>query len=118
MKQARPTRFSLDGVKMAPVATAEQGEVSGETLMTFKQSGEVVTACYRGGSIVEGFLIGFLSGADFRFRYIQADTSGRLDAGKSNALVEVTKEGKLRMIEHFEWATRPASGTNIFEEVC
>ncbi len=109
--------FCLDGVTMAPVATADVGEISAETQMTFQQSGALVTGRYRGGAIVEGYLIGFITGSDFRFRYIQADRSGNLDAGMSNAIVEKMGDGRMRMIEHFQWATRPTGGTNIFEQL-
>ena len=107
----------LDGVKMAPVSSADVGEISSDTLFTFEQSGSLVTGQYRGGEIIEGFLIGFVTGSNFHFRYIQADKSGNLDAEMSDAIIEETGDGRIRMIEHFQWATRPTSGTNIFEQL-
>ncbi len=109
--------FCLDGITMAPVATADVGEISDETLLKLERSGPLVTGRYRGGAIIEGYLIGFITGSDFRFRYIQTDKSGNLDAGMSNAIIEQLDDGRIRMIEHFQWATRPTSGTNIFEQV-
>jgi hypothetical protein len=49
--------------------------------------------------------------------YVQADESGNLDAGMSNATNEYLGDGRLRMIEHFQRATRPTSGADIFEQV-
>lgn len=107
----------LDGISMIPVASSDVGKVSGDTLFTFKQSGSLVTGRYRGGAIIEGYLIGYITGSDLLFRYIQADTSGIIDAGMSNAVIEQMADGRVRMVEHFQWATRPTRGTNIFEQV-
>lgn len=109
--------YCLDGVRMAPVSTDGTGEISNDTLFTFEQSGSLVTGQYRGGAIIEGYLIGFITGSELSFRYIQADKSGNLDAGMSNAVIEKMGDGRIRMIEHFQWATRPTSGTNIFEQL-
>jgi hypothetical protein len=67
----------------------------------------------------EGWLIGPITESDFIFRYIQTDKSGNLDAGVSNAIIERLTDGRMRMrmIEHFQWATKPTRGTNIFEQV-
>jgi hypothetical protein len=109
-------QFCLDGISLTPVATAGVAEISSETVMTFEQSGSLVTGRYRGGAIVEGYLIGYITGSNFLFRYVQTDTSGHLDAGVSNAILEDMGDGRIRMTEHFQWATRPTTGTNIFEQ--
>ncbi len=107
----------LDRLQMVTVETDAGGTVSSSTVMTFEQAGDVVSARYRGGSIVDGYLIGRLAGRNFHFRYVQADTEGRLDAGVSDGLFEYAPNGRLRLVEHFTWITRDGQGTNIFEEV-
>ena len=42
---------------------------------------------------------------------------GNVDAGVSEGTVERTSDGRLRLVEHFQWITRPESGVNIFEEI-
>jgi hypothetical protein len=48
---------------------------------------------------------------------VQADLDGNVDAGVSEGTVERTSDGRLRLVEHFQWITRPESGVNIFEEI-
>jgi hypothetical protein len=110
------TGFDLSGVRMRTTSAAEEGVVSSETELTFEQAGEVVSARYRGGAIIDGYLIGRLNGSDFHFRYVQADDRGRLDAGVSDGVFERLDDGRLRLTEAFQWITRPERGTNIFEE--
>jgi predicted methyltransferase len=59
----------------------------------FNQSGSIVSAHYRGGSIVEGYLVGYLSGASFSFRCVQAQVIGRLDVGAFDGVLERTVNG-------------------------
>jgi hypothetical protein len=100
------------------VAESEaQSVVNASTVFTFEQRGNVVSARYRGGEVVDGYLIGHLEGWLLHFRYVQADRSGRLDSGVSEGVLDRLADGRLRLIEHYQWLTRPERGTNTFEEI-
>jgi hypothetical protein len=43
--------------------------------------------------------------------------SGGQTGGVSEGIVEGTSDGRLRLVEHFQWIIRPESGVNIFEEI-
>ncbi|MFI4921881.1 MAG: hypothetical protein ACHQAZ_09615 [Gammaproteobacteria bacterium] len=109
--------FDFNGRRMHTASTAASGVVSGDTILVFEQKGDVVSARYRGGAVIDGYLIGQLAGATLKFRYVQADVDGNLDAGVSTGDIERLSDGRLRLTEHFQWLTRPESGTNVFEEV-
>lgn len=109
--------ISLDGVRMHVVSTAPAGVVNADTYFTFAQRGSVVSAQYAGGKIELGFLVGVMSGESLQFRYAQLDTAGKLDGGSSTCEVSRTPEGKIRLVEHFQWETREGVGVNVFEEV-
>lgn len=109
--------LSLDGIKMRVASTAAAGEVNNETLFEFTQDGSVVSARYAGGSVRLGHLVGVRAGERLCFRYAQVDHSGRLDGGHSTCEIERSGDGRVRLIEHFEWDSREGSGTNVFEEV-
>lgn len=109
--------FSLHGVRMTGASTDGCGVVSAHTVFTFEQEGDVVSARYRGGDIVDGYLIGQLFGAALHFRYVQADRNGSLDAGASYGALERISDGRLRLVERFQWTTREGGGTNVFEEI-
>jgi hypothetical protein len=110
---------SLHGRRMQVTSTDSGGVVSGETILEFEQTGEVVSARYRGGTIVDGYLIGELdpTGTSLRFCYVQADLRGHVDAGSSIGTIDEMQDGRLRLIEVFQWFTRPGRGTNVFEEI-
>lgn len=109
-------RPDLDGMRMTVSSSDAHSVVSASTILTFEQQGTVVSARYRGGEIVDGYLIGHLTGWTLHFRYVQADRSGRLDCGVSAGLLERLADGRLRLVEHYQWLTRPESGTNTFVE--
>jgi hypothetical protein len=103
---------------MTPAAADASAVVSADTMLVFEQNDEVISARYRGGAIVDGYLIGLVEAPGrLRFRYVQADTAGNLDAGVSIGLLTRLGDGRLRLVEQFEWITRPGRGENIFEEV-
>lgn len=76
-----------------------------------------MTAEYVGGQIKKGFLVGTMSERKLEFSYCQVQTDGQLDNGISSCELSTNDKGKIRLIEHFEWKSRPGEmGINIFEE--
>lgn len=112
-------QFNLDGVKMNVVKTADNGVVNQDTIFLFSQKEDIVSAEYQGGKILKGFLIGKLSPQNqLEFSYCQMQLDGRLDNGLSSCKLSRNDEGKLILIEKFEWKSRPGEfGTNIFQEL-
>ena len=74
-------------------------------------------ARYRGGRVERGWLAGRLVGAQLVFRYVQRESAGALHAGRSVCEVLQLADGRVRILEHFEWRTRSGSGTNVFDEL-
>ncbi|MEQ1808422.1 MAG: hypothetical protein ABL889_00750 [Terricaulis sp.] len=98
--------------------TASSGVVDKATTFDFNQAGDVVSARYCGGSIVDGFLLGRLaSDVSLRFRYIQLDVGGNLDCGVSNASISRSPDGRLVLVEDYQFLTRPDAGRNTLEEI-
>jgi hypothetical protein len=109
----------LHGRRMRVVATDSGGVVSGETILEFEQTSEAVSAHYRGGTIVDGYLIGKLdpAGTSLHFCYVQVDVHGNVDAGSSTGTIDRVQDGRLRLTEEFQWFTRSGHGINVFEEI-
>ena len=102
---------------MNVIETSENGVVNQDTIFSFSHEGDLVYANYSGGQIAKGYLVGNLKGSKLEFSYCQVQVNRILDNGKSNAEL-IIHNGKVRLIEHFEWASRPGvMGTNIFEEL-
>ena len=110
--------FNLDSLKMNVIKTAEQGVVNEDTIFDFKQTENFVSAEYSGGHILKGFLVGTVEGNHFQFNYCQKQIDGKLDNGASICEVTKNENGRIRIIERFEWESRPGeTGVNIFEEI-
>jgi len=106
----------FEGVRMRAVATGASGSVGADTLFTFGQRGTTVWARYAGGAVPLGYLVGTLSAGRLAFRYAQVDLLGEVHGGRSVCDVEHLPDGRLRLLEHFQWESREGSGTNIIEE--
>lgn len=103
---------------MRVAATAASGVVNAETIFTFQQDGTLVSCPYRGGRIVSGFLVGFWQTPErLHWRYVQAEDDGTISSGRADVTVSRTAAGKLRLVEHFTWESKPGAGTNAFEEL-
>jgi len=111
------TDAMLDGLRMNVTATDAAGVVGAETTLEFRQRGSIVSARYSGGDVEQGFLVGTLHGDKLEFRFVQVDRAGRIDGGHSTCDVTKLDSGKVRIHEHFQWDTRPESGTNVFDEL-
>ena len=107
---------SLDGVKMCVITTAANGVVGRETIFEFRQQGRVVTAPYRGGKILAGYLAGIRAGERLEFRYVQVTAGEVVQSGSSTARLARSATGRLQLEEKFQWETG-GTGTNIFEEI-
>ena len=109
--------FNFNNVRMTVVKTAKTGVVNKETVFTFQQADNIVSAEYEGGGVVKGYLVGKLTGEELQFRYCQLGSAEDLDGGLSNCIVSTTPDGRLRIIERFQWESRGDAGENIFEEI-
>ena len=109
--------INFDGRTMFVSSTATTGVVGEDTRLYFKQRGQRVVARYAGGRVKRGWLVGTCIGHTLRFRYAQGETDRRIHAGHSVCDVVQLPDGRLRVLEHFTWTTRDASGTNVFDEL-
>lgn len=88
-----------------------------ETVFSFKQTGNAVHADYFGGRIRVGKFIGLIEGDKIRFRYIQINEHNEFHVGQSIGRIERTHDGKIRLIDEWEWDARLGRGRCVLEEV-
>jgi hypothetical protein len=109
--------MNLDGLTFGVTSTAAIGVVSSDTRLRVVQRGTRVLGRYDGGSIQRGYLVGRVQGEALIYRYAQRELGGRVHGGHSHCDLEVLQDGRVRIHEHFTWATRDGAGTNVFEQV-
>lgn len=105
----------LDGLNMYVSATDAIGVVDRDTCLRFRQRGDRVWARYAGGRVARGWLVGRWDGDTLRFRYAQVE-AGRIHAGSSVCDAVRRYDGRMRLVEHFAWLTRPGCGINVFDQ--
>ena len=94
------------------------GEVSGETVFTYRQDGRIVSASYSGGAIVTGHLLGTVDDEGrLDIAYHQVNAAGELRTGVCRSTPEVLPDGRLRLHEEWRWTSGDGSaGTSTIEE--
>lgn len=112
-----PAAVNLDSVTMFVSSTANSGVVDARTRIAFRQHGLRVVGRYQGGRVRRGVLTGAVSGVVLTFRYLQVEVSGAIHGGRSTCDIARTTEGRLRIVERFEWTTGEGRGTNVFDEL-
>jgi len=106
----------LDGRVFRALAPVAGGQVTPETEIRFRQSGDMVWGRYSGGAIRMGFFVGTSDGETARFRYTQLDTTGETATGSSVDRIELLPDGRVRLHEAWTWDSREGSGTSVLEE--
>jgi GNAT superfamily N-acetyltransferase len=91
-------------------------EVNEETVFTFYQNGGLVMGKYAGGRIREGEIIGCIDGNKFSFQYEQLNVEGERNTGIANDVIEVDYDGRIRIIDTWQWKTKEGTGHCILKE--
>ena len=113
----RPIQY--DGRRFAPVDAHENGDADTRTRFDYRQSGDVVWATYRGGSVQMGTLVATVDArGSLDMRYNHVDTAGELRTGTCLSIPEVLPDGRLRLHETWQWTNGDGtSGTSTLEEI-
>lgn len=111
--------MNYNNKKFRPVQNSENGETSEETVFEYKQTGNILTSEYKGGQIIKGHLIGLVDeDGTIEMRYHQINNKGELMTGICLSKPELSKSGKIRLHETWQWTSGDkSSGTSILEEL-
>ncbi len=112
-------RINYDGRRFRPVSNTPNGQVNGETLFEYRQTGDLFTATYSGGGIRSGSMTGLAApdGA-LRFCYQHLTDTGELRSGVCDSTPEILADGRIRLHEKWQWTLGEPAGTgeSIVEE--
>lgn len=110
---------TLDGRTFRAAVNASNGEVGDATKFYYHQQGNIVWAEYAGGSIVKGSLIATVQeDQSLDMRYHHVNTNGVLMTGKCRSTPEVLADGRMRMLEVWQWTSGDLStGESVIEEI-
>ena len=104
-------RYNLEGKVFRSVSNTGNGEVGADTRFHYRQTGDIVTADYRGGGIQAGHLIArVLAGGQLDMRYHHLNDKGDFMLGKCLSTPERLPDGRLRFKEQWQWLSGDMSG--------
>lgn len=105
--------------KFKPITNSDNGEVTTDTIFHYKQENDILTCEYGGGQIIKGHLIGIVDEqGNIDMRYHQVNHKGELMTGVCRSKPEIMSNGKLRLIESWQWTSGDKSeGYSILEEI-
>ncbi|WP_199880758.1 n-acetylglutamate synthase [Bacillus massiliglaciei] len=105
--------------KFVSAANTENGEVSSSTVFTYKQEGNILTATYKGGDIIQGCLIGLVNeDGSLIFRYNHINRHNEIRGGECRSEPELLPDGRIRLHERWKWNDRDSSEGNSIVEEC
>ena len=117
----RPTGPTVDyaGRRFRSMENSETGEAGPETVFSYEQDGDVVSATYGGGDVRFGTLVATADGeGNLDARYQHVNTSGELMTGECRTTPEVLPDGRLRLHEEWRWTSGDgSSGRSVVEEI-
>lgn len=98
--------MNYNNKRFSPVVNSASGETTRETIFEYIQEGSVLTAEYQGGHILRGHLIGLVDEeGNIEMRYHQVNKDGKLMTGICFSKPEVMDNGKIRLIENWQWTS-------------
>lgn len=101
------------------VLNTENSEVSEETIFKYFQDGKIIQAEYSNGSIIRGFLIGFVNENNtLEFSYQHINRENKIRVGECSSISKINTQGKIVFYETWKWTNGDcSSGTSVIEEV-
>ena len=111
--------MNYDGKKFRPLQNSNNGETTQDTIFHYQQTGDILTSEYAGGKIVKGHLIRLVGDdGNIDMRYHQVNTDVELMTGFCSSKPEITKDGKIRLHESWQWTSGDRSkGNSVLEEL-
>ena len=92
-------------------------EVNEATTFFFRPEGELVYADYAGGGVRLGRLVGLIEGQRLHHSYVQVNQRNEIQTGRAEVEVHLTPEGKLQLVDAWQWESQDGRGECVMEEI-
>jgi hypothetical protein len=102
------------------IENTANGEVNNETVFYYHQDKETIWAEYYGGKITKGFLLGIAkNNGELEFNYMHINIDNEIRTGKCNSTPKILENGKIELLEKWEWTNGDKSKGNsrIMEKI-
>jgi hypothetical protein len=111
-------KINLNNKKFQSLSNSDTGEVSGETIFYYAQNGEIISANYAGGDIVQGQLIGkMFEDGHLEFAYQHINKNKEIMTGKCVSYPKLNEDKKIILEEFWQWTCKDNSkGQSVLME--
>src|SRR6476659_9091437 len=111
--------INYDCRRFQSVSNCEGGDVTSETVFTYRQQSDLLWGEYYGGQIRRGNLVGKVDNAgNLEFVYQHVTTEGLLKSGYCRSTPEILPDFRVRLHEKWKWLNGDQSaGESILEEI-
>lgn len=100
------------------IENTPNGEVSGDTRFLYTQEGNIVMGSYSGGGVKGQLMAKVLPDGSLDMRYHHLNARGEFMLGKCFSRPEVLPDGRIRLLEEWQWLSGDGSkGRSVVEEV-
>lgn len=105
--------------KFKSVQFSKNSEIDKETIFNYQQIGKILTCKYKSKTIKTGHLIGKVDDlGNIEMSYHQINKNDELMTGKCFSKPEILANGKIRLLEKWQWTSGDLSeGTSVLEEI-
>ena len=94
--------YNFNNKKFKLIENSEKGETSSETIFYYKQNENLVTADYKGGTILYGKIIATIKNDELNMLYQCVTTNNELKSGKAIAKIS-KKDNRIELSLNWEW---------------
>lgn len=111
--------INYNNKKFVSVSNTKNGMVSEATMFAYSQEDDVIWADYSGGDILKGHLIGTVDAdGQLDFVYHHLTQKKEIQTGKCFSTPEILQDGRIRLVEQWQWTSGDQSkGESIIEEI-
>jgi hypothetical protein len=103
-------KINLNNKQFKSLSNSDNGEISGDTTFYYTQNGEIISATYQGGSILQGQIIGkIVEDNHLEFAYQHINKDNEIMTGKCISYPKLNADKKIILMEYWEWTCRDNS---------
>ncbi len=112
-------KINFHNRRFAGLTNTSNGQVTGDTIFHYMHHGNILTATYSGGIIIEGHILGHVNDDNsLDFVYHHLDTAGNLKNGFCHSVPELLPDGRIKLMESWEWRFGgEGKGESVVEEI-
>ena len=113
------TRLNLDGRRFAMVSsTASQVDPDSPTQFVYREADCVIWGSYEGDTVTHGRFVGTRRDDEIELSYVHVTKDGRAPvAGRSTSRIEPLSDGRLRLVEDFQFDGDDTPQVSVCEEL-